>query len=254
VSTVATSTRSGALERGLLVLRTLATEPRGLSLVELARRSGIPTSSLYRILSSLRAAELVEETESGHLRIGVGAVVLARSFLDGLSLREVALPVLEELVRETQETSHLGVLASPHIVYLEKVDSPLPVRMVSQVGGSNPALTTAIGRAILAHESDAIVEQVIEGSRQLFGIGFDETALASILAATREVGFSSDLQENEAGICCVAAPVFDHSGRVVAGVSVSAPATRFPARKLESRGRLVREKAAQISLSLGWTG
>jgi DNA-binding IclR family transcriptional regulator len=254
VSPTATPSKKGPLERGLTVLRTLAEEPRGLSLVDLSRRSGIPTSSLYRILSSLREAELVGETESGHYRVGVGALVLSRGFLDGLSLREVALPILRELVDETQETSHLGVLASPHIVYLEKVDSPLPIRMVSQVGGSTPALTTAIGRSILAHEHEAVAAQVIEASRRLFGIEVDAAALAAILATAREAGFSTDLQENEIGICCVAAPIFDHHGRVVAAVSVSAPATRFPATQVDERGGLVRAAAARISSSLGWTG
>lgn len=247
------TTRKQPLERGVVVLRALAEEPRGLSLVDLSRRSGIPTSSLYRTLSVLREAELVGETASGHYRIGVGALVLARGFLDGLSVRESALPVLRRLVDETQETSHLGVLASPHIVYLEKVDSPLPVRMVSHVGGSNPALTTAIGRALLAYEHATVAEQVVEASKRLFGIEVDASDLAAILATTREKGFSTDLQENEVGICCVGAPVFDSSGRVVAGISVSAPATRFAATQVDARGELVRDAAARISRALGWT-
>ncbi len=248
------TSQKGPLERGLVVLRALADEPRGLALVDLARRTGIPTSSLYRILSALREAELVEETASGRYRVGVGALVLARGFLDGLSLRESALPVLRQLVDETQETSHLGVLASPHIVYLEKVDSPLPVRMVSQVGGSNPALTTAIGRALLAHEHVSVAEQVVEASKRLFGMEVDTAELAATLKVTREKGFSTDLQENEVGICCVAAPVFDASGRVVAGISVSAPAARFAPSQVDARGERVRDAAAHISRALGWAG
>jgi DNA-binding IclR family transcriptional regulator len=240
------------VRRAVLVLKELARHPGGLTLADLARQCEIPMTTVHRLVSVLREEGLVGEAESGRLRIGVESVVLARGFLDSVTVREVAKPEMVGLVAATDETCHLGVLASVDIVYLEKVDSPLPVRMVSRVGGTNPAITTAIGRAILAHSDDTTVRRVREGSAALFGLEVDEAVLESTLAEVRRQGFSTDLEENEPGICCVAAPIFDQTGRVVAGLSVSAPASRFDTSALGARGELVAKAAERVSSSLGW--
>lgn len=243
-----------AVERAIQVLQILAQHPKGLSLSELAKVSGVPMTTLHRLLAVLREGGLVSETAAGAHTVGVGAVVLARAFLDGVDLRDVARPVMGELVESTKETCHLGVLASVHVVYLEKVDSPYSVRMHSRVGATNPATRTAIGRVILAHASPSVVEEVIEGSRRLFDAAPDPAEFAALLAEVRQRGYGTDLQENEMGICCVAAPIFDHTGRVVAGMSVSAPASRFDVDTLPERGALISAAAARVSAGLGWAG
>ena len=183
--------------------------------------------------------------------MGVGTVVLARAFLDGVDLREVARPEMADLVARTGETCHLGILASVHIVYLEKIDSPHPVRMYSRVGGTNPALSTALGRAILAYSPEPVVEEVLEGSPRLFGLDAHDGDVHQVLDGVRRNGYSSDLQDNEMGICCIGAPVVDHTGRVVAGISLSTPASRFDLSRLDDNGRLVRAAAGRISAALG---
>lgn len=243
-----------AVERAVQVLNILAEHPGGLSLVDLARTSGIPMTTLHRLLRVLRGASLVGETAGGLYVVGVGTVVLARAFLEGVDLRQVGRPEMAEVVQQTGETCHLGILASVHIVYLEKIDSPHPVRMYSRVGGTNPALSTAIGRAVLAHSPQSVVDEVVEGSRRLFGIQTDLQQLDDLLAEVRRKGFSTDLQENEMGICCVGAPVFDHSGRVVAGMSLSTPASRFERARLDETGQLMRSAAGRVSAALGWSG
>ena len=243
-----------AVDRAVQVLTLLAEHPSGLSLSELAKVSAVPMTTLHRILAVLRKASLVGETTSGAHVIGVGAVILARAFLDGVDMREVARPLMAKLMAQTGETCHLGILASVHIVYIEKIDSPQSVRMHSRVGATNPAPGTAIGRAILAYSPHAVVKEVLDGAERLFGIpqGLDRSD--DILAAVRHRGYSTDLQENEAGICCVGAPIFDHTGRVVAGLSVSAPASRFDPSTLPERGEQVRAAAAMVSNRLGWSG
>ena len=243
-----------SVERAVEVLGILAEHPSGLSMADLARSSGVPMTTLHRLLGVLRAASLVAETGAGLYVVGPGTVVLARSFLDGLDLREAARPEMASVVSHTSETCHLGILASVQIVYIEKVDSPQPVRMYSRVGGTNPALTTAIGRAILAHSPAPVVDEVLEGSRRLFGDGMRVHDVHAVLADVRRDGYSTDLQDNELGICCVGAPVFDHGGRVVAGISLSTPASRFDGARLDETGRMMRSAADRISAALGWTG
>lgn len=243
-----------AVERAVHVLNILAEHPGGLSLADLARVSGVPMTTLHRLLAVLRRTSLVGETTSGLHVVGVGTVVLARAFLDSIDLRDVARPEMAAVVRETGETCHLGILASVHVVYLEKIDSPHPVRMYSRVGGTNPAISTAIGRAILAHSPQPLVDEVLEGSRRLFDVPVDAERMGKLFEQVRQNGFSTDLQDNEMGISCVGAPVFDHTGRVVAGISLSSPASRFDLSRLDETGALVRSAADRVSAALGWAG
>lgn len=243
-----------AVERAVQVLNTLSERPSGMSLVDLARSTGIPMTTLHRLLAVLRSASLVAETATGLHTIGVGSVVLARAFLDGVDLRDVAKPEMAAVVAQTGETCHLGVLASVHIVYLEKIDSPHPVRMHSSVGGTNPAISTAIGRAILANSPESVVLDVVEGSERLFGMRPDAKELAGLLEQVRLSGYSTDLQDNEMGICCVGAPIFDHTGHVIAGLSLSTPASRFDPSRLDEIGALVAAAGGRVSRALGWSG
>lgn len=241
-----------AVERVAAVLKHLAARPAGTSLADLSRATAIPMTTLHRLLALLRAEELVGQTQTGLYTVGVGTVILARGFLDGIDLRDIARPEMVRLVEETGEACHLGVLAAVHIVYLEKVDSPHPVRMVSRVGGINPAVTTALGRAILAHERVEVIEGVVEETRRVLGLQVHRDAFHDLLAEVRQKGYSSDLQENEKGICCIGAPITDHTGRVTAALSLSVPATRFDAGELEARGRRMAEAGRMISAALGW--
>jgi DNA-binding IclR family transcriptional regulator len=243
-----------AVERTVAVLRALAASPAGASLTEVVKETGIPTTTLHRMLGLLRGTALVRETADGRYALAAGTMTLARSYLDGLDLRQEALAVMRPLSARTAETCHLGVLALVHVVYIEKVDTPSPVRMYSRVGQSNPALTTALGRAILAWSPAHVVDEVVEAWARLCGEPVPRTRVDALLAGVRADGYARDLQENELGICCVAAPVFDHTGHVVAGLSISVPATRFDTAAPARLGAQVRAAAEDLSHRLGWSG
>ncbi|WP_422768866.1 IclR family transcriptional regulator [Plantactinospora sp. WMMC1484] len=243
-----------AVERTVAVLRALAESPAGASLTELVKATEIPATTLHRMLGVLRGTALVRETADGRYALAAGTMTLARSYLDGLDLRQEALAVMRPLSAQTGETCHLGVLALVHIVYIEKIDSPSPVRMHSRVGQTNPALTTAIGRAILAHSPAHVVDEVTEAHRRLSGDPVSRAGIDALLAGVRADGYARDIQESELGICCVAAPVFDHAGHVVAGLGISAPATRFDDEAAGRLGPQVRAAAVELSGQLGWSG
>jgi DNA-binding IclR family transcriptional regulator len=243
-----------AIERAVTILRALATRPTGMTLADVVRETGFPMTSVHRTLAVLRRVGLVRETPEGLHALGVTTVVLSGAFLEGLDLRTEARPVMRRLVEETGETCHLGVLAAAYIVYIEKFDSPHPVRMVSRVGGLNPAVTTAIGRAILAHSPDVVVESTIQASKELTGQVVDRDRLYRFLEEVRTAGFSMDLEDTEPGICCVGAPVFDYGNLVTGGVSISIPAARFDHNRIQALGDQIRERADQVSRALGWAG
>lgn len=240
-----------AVDRALGLLRILGEHPRGLSLTELADIAQLPPSTAHRLLGALREHHLVRETRDGRNALGPATTVLAGAFLEALDLRAEARPIMRRLVQETGETCHLGVLAAPHIVYIEKVDSPQAVRMVSYVGGTNPAVSTALGLAILAHSPADVVDTTVAASAALPGLADRGETVDADLDAIRDRGYSLDLERNEAGICCIGAPVFDHTGRVIAAISVTAPAIRFDRDRIPENGARVRGAADEITRIFG---
>jgi IclR family acetate operon transcriptional repressor len=239
-----------AVQRTARVLLELARYPKGLSLTELARRLDEPVPTLHRLLGTLRGYDLVRETAEGYA-VGVAAAILAASLAEGLDLRTEALPVLTRLRELTGETVHLGVLSGPHIVYIEKLDSPNAVRMVSRIGGTNPALRTAIGTSILAASTPETIEQTIAASELIYGPLVTRSELEPSLERIRSRGFGEDLEANEVGICCLGAAITDLSGQPIAGISVSTPSLRFRRDRIDELGAAVREAAWEISRRLG---
>lgn len=256
--TVANTSKKGpeggrAIERAALILMELAKHSSGISLADFSRRTGIAVGTLHRTIVILKRYDLVRERPDGLLGIGVSAAMLAAAFFEGLDIRQEAAPILADISLKTQETVHLGILASPNIVYIEKIDSPNAVRMVSRVGGTNPALTTAIGKSVLAFSDDDYVSRVIADSSTLLGDLVDEKELRRDLELTRTRGYSTDPEGNEPGIRCVAAPVFDSTGLAVAGISVSSPAHRFDVANEAALGELIANSCAELSRRMGYS-
>lgn len=241
-----------ALDRAVSILFALASHPGGINLVDLSRETGLTMPTVHRMLAALRSKKLARETTDGLHGLGLGTLVLSGAYLDGLDLRTEARPFLDQLSDDTNETCHLGSLASPQIVYIEKRDSTHPVRMFSRVGGTMPAVLTAVGRAILANSSDEMVAKTLADTLSQLGEIVDETAFRAQLKEVRWKGYSTDLEENEKGICCVGAPIMDSTGRVIAAISVSTPSQRFDRANIASFGALVRRTADDISESLGF--
>jgi IclR family acetate operon transcriptional repressor len=243
-----------AMDRATTILFELAAHPEGLTLADLARQTGLTLTTVHRMIGTLRAHRLTRETPSGRQALGPGTLILARGFLGGLDFRVEALPVLVDLRDTTDEACHLGTLASPHIVYVDKLDSTRSVGVVSRIGSTAPAVTTAVGRAILAYSHTDVVNGVIESTRQQLRRDVDADALRKELDRTRTEGFSRDLGENEPWVSCLGAPVFDDSGTPVAAISLSVPTERFDASRMREWGDLVRQSADRISAAIGYTG
>lgn len=241
-----------AVERATSILFTLATAPKGLSLAELSRLTGISIPTAHRMIGALRRDRLVRETSAGLQALGPGSLILARGFLGGLDFRVEALPILSELREITNETCHFGTLASPHIVYVDKLDSTHSVRMVSRIGGTAPAVMTSLGRSILAYSDSEIVTAVIEATSSQLNMNIDMEKFNKELKVTRARGYGLDIEENEAGVCCVGAPIFDQAADVIAGISIAVPTERFDERRTDELGRLVRTSADRISEALGF--
>ncbi|MCL5076222.1 MAG: IclR family transcriptional regulator [Chloroflexi bacterium] len=251
--------RRGAqtLEKGLRVLDILVEgdTTSGLGLTEISQRLGWHKSTVHRLLQALRSQGYVQQdAQTERYRLGFKVLRLATALLNGLELRAKARPFLVDLMGRTSETVHLTVLDQDEIVYIDKVDSPQLVRMHSAVGNRMPVYCTACGKAILAYSSKEMVDRVV--AKGLTPRTPNTITSADVLwkelEAVRQRGYAIDRLENEEGIWCVGAPVFDHSGVVVAAVSISAPEQRMTEERIARFGQAVKETVAQISRELGF--
>ncbi len=253
------STGLHGADRVLAILNLLGSFPEGIGLNDLARIMNSPRSSVHRALSALRRADLIEQDRDSRYRLGYGLLRLAFSYYEELDEVGRLRPVLAALAAEFGETSHYAILDGLEVVYLAKVQPPQSrYQMTSVIGGRNPAYCTGVGKSLLAYELTTIEQVVAYVERHeppliQFTPNTMTTAesLHAELAVIRAEGYGVDREEHEAGINCLAIPLFLTSKSVPDGaISITAVAQRFPLDRLESsidRARdMIREHLGEV--------
>ena len=237
----------------LAVLDAFRSGPFEFSLTELANRSGVSKPTTYRILATLESWGGVRRTPSARYRLGVKFFELGGLVPDAHRLRDLALPYMEDLLVATQGSVHLVKLEGTDILVLDHLVSHQAAKAPSRVRvtGRQPATCSAVGKAILAFSAREVVEAVLkEGlSAQTPYSITDRSLFLQTLKKIRQQGVAYNQEELFVGRACVAAPIFDHTGNVVAAMSVSGPTTRMP---LESLAPAVRASTNGVSRVLGY--
>lgn len=248
--------RSASLRRALDVLFAVAHGcERGAphTITGLAAATDINRSTIFRLLQPLIDARLIDyDDTTGTYCLGPQTAHLGQIYLAHSDVHELAEPVLRQLVDKTQETAHLGIRDGLDVVYVNKVESPLSVRTVSRVGSRQPLYCTAMGKVLLAFAgAEALDEACARGLEARTAHTICEApVLGQTLQAVRAEGYAVDDQENENDIRCVAAPVIDHLGTVIAAISVSGPSSRMTIERIHDLSALVKESAAEVSRKL----
>ncbi len=245
------------LDRAIRILSVLSDgKPR--TLTELSEEIALNSSTTFRLLATLAYHNYVERDEqSGEYRLGLACLKLARAYHADNYIRRAALPELEKLRNDTTETVHLAVLDKMQVFYLEKLHGLHAVGLMSsRVGGYAPAYCTGLGKVLLAYTDPELVRAHFEQT----GLHrYSDRTIQSVdelmkhLEQVRRQGYALDQGEHEVEIRCVAAPVFDISGEVVAAISVSGTAGRME--PLETNQALIdrtQQAARTISKSLGY--
>jgi len=224
---------------------------------EVAKALAIPKSSAHALLATLAQIGFLKRTREGRYRLGWRILALSQVLLSTSSWREEARRAMEELVARFGETTHLAVLECGRVVYVEKLEGTRAVRVVNTgVGVELPAHCSAVGKVLLAFRPWEEVERIMaERGMPAFTPNTITTLdeLKTELQAVRERGYAYDIEEVVPELCCVAAPIRDHTGEVVAALSLSVPFYRFQQLKEEYR-RSVLEAAHRVSERLGYLG
>jgi len=246
---------SRAVERALTILEAIAERDNGMTNAEISRRLEMPKSSASYILRALeRRGYLRRDSETSRYRLGLKALSLSRGALDGLDIKGIALPELQHLMERSHLTAHLAVLDHGEAVYVEKVEAPGFVKMNTWVGRHMPIHCTSVGKALVAWLPEAEVKTLLKESGMRKRTSKTIVVYARYLqelARVREQGYAVDDEENNHGVRCVAAPIFDGSGRVVASVGVSGTTAQNGLDHLPKIAELVKETARKVSQQLG---
>ena len=247
-----------SVARALDIIELVGRSKQGLGVTEISKQMDINKSSVFRILATLSRYGYIEQNEAtGKYRLGYMFLDISSKLLDSLDVRTEAQPVLRELEQETNEVVHLVVYDQGEVVYIEKLDGNETLRMHSKVGKRAPVHCTSVGKAILSHLPATDVLATIEREglpAHTSHTIVEKDAFLQELAKVKESGYALDLEENEIGIRCIAAPVFDHTRNVVAAVSISGPTLRMTDERLCAlSGRMI-QAGKEISDRLGYSG
>ena len=243
------------LAKGLTVLEWLAREQRPCRVSEVADALNLARSNAHRTLQTLVACGWATQDETSAYATGLKLFELGAL---GGQLRDLRLhlrPMIERLAGETGETIHLAALEGGELVYLDKLDSPLPVAAYSRIGGRAPAYCVAGGKALLAalgEDIPRLQERIGTLHRHTPSSITTWDALLAELQATRERGYALNREEWRIGVCGLGAPVFDAEGRPVAAIGITVPNIRFGKSQLRVLAQRLVECAADASRSLGY--
>jgi DNA-binding IclR family transcriptional regulator len=240
------------LERAMMLLDVLAKRSDPVPLKDLAAATGLHTSTTHRILNDLVAGRYVERVDSGLYQLGMRLLELGSLVKGRLNVREVALEPMRERHKITGQTVNLSLQQGDEIVYIERAWSERSgMQVVRAIGGRAPLHLTSTGKLFLSVSDPRQVRAYVMRT------GLAGTTRNSItqadqldrdLALVRRHGYSRDNEELELGVRCIAAGVYDDTGKLQAGLSISAPAERMRDEWIP----ILLKTAAQISEALGY--
>lgn len=241
--------------RVLLIVELLTKFHRGLTFAEMHELLDVPKSSLYGLLRTMTArGHLIVEERTRAYRLGVRFWEAGQAFLKSCDLTAISQPYLQAAREGLDETVQLAVLDGLENVYIAKVEADQRLKLVSEVGSRLPAHATGLGKALLAGLDDAELAVRLRGARlERFTPRtiIDKRRLLQVLDEIRRVGYAQDDGEYTLGVSCVAVPVRDHEGKVVASMSASVPEVRMDE---AMRGRIIDVLVRQAGLLSGAMG
>lgn len=245
-----------SVTRALAILSCFTDEQPQIRVIDVAKKLELTQSNVSRLLATMEALGYVEKDElSGFYRLGPQIVTLGGIALNNYEIRKQALPELHELERRLGLGANLAILNDGKMFYLAHVDSHKAPRMYTMIGRHNPLHCTGIGKVLLAHMERGKAEELLRREGMYPFTQKTVSDFAQLTAQLDEIrlrGYAVENEELALGRCCVAAPVRDRSGEVVAGISLSGPLSEIdlPRRERELAGILI-EVTDRVSVKMG---
>ncbi len=248
-----------SLERALNILEVMARGGGSITVTELAEKADLKISTVHRLLTTLSHRGYVEQDpEDNKYRLGFKLLEIGSAVLQSSDIRAVARPYLEELVDRCNETANLAILDGSQVVYIDQVESKnfVIVKMFAQIGNRGSVHCTASGKVLLAFLPEEKIDEVLEDVELIKYTNetiVEPEHLKKELQRIREEGCAFDWGEREEHVRCVAAPIFDHEGKIAASISVSGPSTRMTSYFIKNElVDIVKDVARKTSIKMGY--
>ncbi len=248
-------TKIQSLDRAIDILEYIA-QGNGLTLSEITEKSGQSPATIYRILATCAARHLVEmDPISQEWHIGPESFRIGSGFLQRSGIVERARPMMRALMHETGETANLGVESNRQVLFLSQVETPENIRAFFPPGAQSPMHASGIGKVLLAFSDRKAIESYLKtGQFEAFTENtiHRKDDLQAELARIRAQGYAFDNEEKNMGMRCVAAPILNSYGEVIAGISVSGPTARMTLDRIDEICQSVMKQAEALSFGLGY--
>ncbi len=254
-----------SVDRSIEVLEVLSSHHGSLSLAELGRMTGIPKSSLFRILVTLRKHRCVVADEKERtFRLGSRLWELGSNYLDQFEIYHAAFETMRLLAEETGETVFLGQLEGGEVVYTRRVESPKSITVVKKLGQRAPVHVTATGIAMIAQLPERELQRVLDlytaseqngtaSNSECISLEVDREVLRSRVSEVRRKGFAVVDGEHNRELLCISAPILDHSRMPQAALTVATLSSQRPSpERIEAIGQQVRARASSLSRASGF--
>lgn len=241
-----------SLIRAVDILDLISSQKKGISVTEIANQLELHKSTAYRILQTLEYKNYVKKDEHKRYKVGKRVIEIGNQALNNIDLRQEMRPFLQKLGEITKETVHLGILDDFKVFYIDKVETSHTIRMYSSIGKGGPLYCTGIGKALLAFSDQKYIDRFL---KEVEFVNYTDNTitnkkdLISELEKIKKRGYATDNMEHEDNIRCVASPIFDYSGKLIAAVSISAPAQRMTMERITELSKLLVDYSQKMSKS-----
>jgi DNA-binding IclR family transcriptional regulator len=245
-----------SLQRALDILEVIGDSAKPVTLKVITESTGLPKSTVYRLLSNLEVREYIRCNNDGFYELGIKLLMMSQRVEQNFELKHLARPYLMKLNETTKETVHLGMLEGSKVVYVDTFESPHSVRLVAKIGDTTSVHYTSLGKALLIEHTDGAIRAILEKQGMDKKCSYTlETpdAFLEEMQQVRKLGYSLDNQESGLDCLCIGAPIRNYKGQVVGAISVSGPISRFTLEYATTEvANILKETTQQISKMLGY--
>ncbi|MBS4538666.1 IclR family transcriptional regulator [Clostridium sp. D2Q-11] len=245
-----------SVDRALSIIEVLSDYEEGLGITEISGKINLHKSTVYRLLSTLIYKGYVRQDDKNNkYKLSLKLFELGNKKIENTDILIIAKPYLKDLMEEVNEVVHLVLLEGEDIVYIDKVESHNTIRMHSNIGKRTPAYCTSVGKSIMAYFPENKVKEIWDNSdiKNLTEYTItDFNEFKEELKKVKRVNYAIDDEENELGVRCIGAPVFDYKGEPVAAISISGPTIRVTKDRVEEISQEVIKYSKMISKELGY--
>jgi DNA-binding IclR family transcriptional regulator len=249
--------RVQSIDRAVAIMECFNEERKELKLSEISMMLELNKSTVHGIITTLKYHGFVSQDENTQkYRLGLRFIEFGEKVMNSISIRNVALPIINKVCLKIEETVHIAMLDGFNIVWIEKQECNRSIKTSTTIGAKMPAYTTADGKVILSHQNKDKINDYFPKKIPKFTPNTitSKQNLLKQLEAIKENGYAIDNEEYIEGIKCVAAPIFDHEGNVWLSISTTGPAFRMTETKINELKVIIKEAANEISYRIGYRG